>query len=303
MKCTSTYLRTAAYALRDPQPPAHSTSVVSGCASPATADAWPTTIDLAVEAANAAIANAAVTATTLTGIYYVTDVLADNVDRSLATEMAFKLPLDTTRLPVDLVPSDRLAVIKTIFAAARDLAGARGDDAAVLITAGDAPDPHAAADKPTAGGALVMSRDDGELRLVSTVVRNDPELQRLRDQQADPKQIRDRAVDLVTDAISEALAEAHPHGKLKAADIAHMITPATSDPIEAEAFVDRLGGSPFAFWTVNREEGPSEHFGTADIFVRLGTVDGISELINHGEWVLLAATANASAAVALLRAL
>jgi 3-oxoacyl-[acyl-carrier-protein] synthase III len=303
MKCTSIYLRTAAHALRDPQPPGHGESVAGGCASPATSDARPTTIDLAVEAANAVIASAAVTATTLTGIYYVSTVVPDDLGRSLATEMAFKLPLDTTRLPLDMVLSDRLAVIRTISAAARDLAGAPGDDAAVLITAGDAPDPQDAADKPAAGGALVLSRDEGELRLVSTVVRHDPELQRLRDQQGDPKQIRDRAVDLVTNAISEALAEAQPQGKIDAADITYMITPASSEGIEAEAFVERLGGTPFAFWSVNHEEGPSEHLGAADIFVRLGTIDGITELLNNDDWVLLVATANASAAVALLRAL
>jgi hypothetical protein len=281
---TPTYLLAAEHVLRDPQP-----------------NDPPT--DLALDAARAVLTNALVSANQAAGFYHVTAVAPPGVGRNLAAEMAPELRLNTGHQPPVTMLDGRTGVITAIDLAAGRLAGtpAHNSPSIVLVTASDAPQPHHASPAPSAGGALIVSRNDGALRLVSTTWRPDDQLQRLYDQNADADVIRERALEVITNAMCETFDHAWPDQDIDASDIDHMIVPASSEGIEREAFIDRLHGRPDAFTTVTDEKPPTDDLGSADLIVRLGTIDRGDDRLRSGEWVLIVAIDRANAATALLQ--
>jgi hypothetical protein len=262
--------------------------------------------ELAVDAAHAVLCSGRIPETERVAVYLVATVAPALAGVNLAAAMAPQLRIDTHDQPLVTLLDDRTGIINALELAADRVANADGPSH-VLITAGDAAQPHDAAHGPTAGAALLLSSNFGVLRLLSTAQVHDPDLDRLRQADARADYIRDLHVTLVQSAIDAALSDASPEhsisaDSINATDINYFISHAASDGVVAEAFIDRLGGDRQAFRTVTGEEPPTTYLGIADLLVRLGAVDGVDDKLQPGDLVLLVAVDDCSAAAAVLRA-
>lgn len=300
MRCSFVHLAGARVIVSYTEPPAGSHLAL------ATATRETTSTDLAVSAARTALSQALISPTRPAELFHVTGQTPPGRAANVATQIAPRLDLNTRDQLLLTIASGRTAVLDAIHLAAGklELAGRVPTPEApstVVITASDAPHVDRGGNCGTAGGAVVLSRDDGALKLLSITAHHEPAIARLHDEQADPAHIRERTVTAAEEAIAAVLDEAWDKKDVTASDVDYFIVPASLDGVEAEAFIERLGGLPDTVQTVTGEDRCEANLGAADLLVSLGTVDGVNENLQRGELVLLAAVDGGKAAAALLR--
>lgn len=258
--------------------------------------------ELATEAATQAYKSGDVDPALSAAVYHVTAHPPRRGATNLAQEIATRLQLSSDETQQAALFDGRAGIITAISMGARALATPTdGYPEVALITAGDANvhDRAPAPPRTAVGGALILSRWHGGLRLVSTVTVKDADLQYLRRTGAPHEAIRRSAVALVERAMAQAIREASPAHQVAARDITHLIAPASPDGVELEAF-ERLGGSTSAVIAPPDRGETSENVGAADLMLRLAPLLEPDVRLPPDAWVLVVAAGDGCGAAAAL---